>query len=150
MLIRNLTVLECTKFLDANRFGHIGCATSDGQPYIVPIYFAHADNRIYAFSMPGKKIDLMRKNPKACFLAEEHSRGKCWKSVLVNGTYEELPDEVGHKRDRERAWSLLSNIVDWWEPGALKPVLPVVSNRSPHIFFRISIDAISGREATLE
>jgi nitroimidazol reductase NimA-like FMN-containing flavoprotein (pyridoxamine 5'-phosphate oxidase superfamily) len=121
MMIRDLTILECTKFLDANRFGHLSCASNAGQPYVVPIYFAHADNRLYTFSMPGKKVDLMRENHRVCMVAEEHPGGKLWKSVVVEGTSEELPDEVGHKRDRERAWSLLSRYADWWEPGALKP-----------------------------
>ena len=73
----------------------------------------------------------MRQNPKVCVITEEHSDGKQWKSVVVEGTYEELPDEIGHKRDRERAWSLLSKHVDWWQPGALKPVIPMVSDHSP-------------------
>ena len=150
MIIRNLTTLECTKLLDANRFGHLAVASKKWRPYVIPTYFAHADNRLYAFSMPGKKIDLMRENPKVCMVVEEHIDGGQWKSVVVDGTYEELPDEVGHKRDRERAWSLLSKYSDWWQPGALKPVIPVVSDHSPHIFFRILIEEISGREAKLE
>ena len=33
------------------------------------------------------------------------------------------------------------------EPGALKPLLPPVANEMAHVFFRVSIDQISGREA---
>jgi nitroimidazol reductase NimA-like FMN-containing flavoprotein (pyridoxamine 5'-phosphate oxidase superfamily) len=43
--------------------------------------------------------------------------------------------------------SLLSEHDDWWEPGALKPIIPPVSDHSPHVFFRILAEQISGREA---
>jgi len=58
-----------------------------------------------------------------------------------------LPDRIGFKRERDRAWSLLSQHANWWEPGALKPVLPALSESSPHVFFRIRIERLSGREA---
>ncbi|TGV54549.1 pyridoxamine 5'-phosphate oxidase family protein, partial [Mesorhizobium sp. M2D.F.Ca.ET.160.01.1.1] len=75
MQIRTLSALECTKILTANRFGHLACA-KDGQPYVVPFYFAHADNHLYAFSMPGKKIDWMRSNPLVSVQVEERGTGR--------------------------------------------------------------------------
>ena len=43
---------------------------------------------------------------------------------------EELPDVIGHKRERERAWSLLSRHANWWEPGGLKPLAPAASRNA--------------------
>jgi nitroimidazol reductase NimA-like FMN-containing flavoprotein (pyridoxamine 5'-phosphate oxidase superfamily) len=43
---------------------------------------------------------------------------------------------------------LLSRHVDWWEPGALTLATPALSDHSPHIFFSIRIDQISGREGS--
>jgi uncharacterized protein len=146
MQIHVLSQLECSRTLDANRLCRLACC-KDGMPYVVPIYFAHADNCLYAFSMPGKKIDLMRNNPNVAALVEERKEGREWRSVVVEGLYEELPDRIGHKRDRDHAWSLLSKHSDWWEPGALKPDTPPVSEHSPHIFFRVVIQVMSGREA---
>jgi nitroimidazol reductase NimA-like FMN-containing flavoprotein (pyridoxamine 5'-phosphate oxidase superfamily) len=146
MLVRSLTTFECTRLLTENRLGHLACA-KDGHPYIVPIYFAYADNHLYAFSMPGKKIDWMRANPFVSMLVEEWKQGRQWRSVVVDGRYEELPDRIGHKLARDHAWSLLSKYVDWWEPGALKPVTPPLSGHSEHVFFRIFVDGVSGREA---
>ena len=146
MQIRTLTALECTKLLTANRVGRLACA-KDGQPYIVPIHYAHADNHLYAFSMPGKKIEWMRANPLVSAQVEERGEGRGWQSVVVDGRYEELPDRVGPKLERDHAWSLLSKHSDWWEPGALKPVVPPVADSAPHVFFRILIVAVSGREA---
>lgn len=72
MLIRTMTTLECTKLLDGNRLCRIACAKDD-QPYVVPAYFAHADNHLFMFSMPGKKIEFMRANPRVSVLVWEHA-----------------------------------------------------------------------------
>jgi nitroimidazol reductase NimA-like FMN-containing flavoprotein (pyridoxamine 5'-phosphate oxidase superfamily) len=148
MRIRSLNEAECGEVLAANRVGRLAC-TSNGQPYVVPIHFAYADNNLYVFSMPGKKIEWMRANPLVSVVVEEHGKRREWKSVVVDGRYEELPDRIGTKRQREHAWSLLSQHVNWWEPGALKPVTqpPSLAESSDHVFFRILIDRLSGREA---
>ena len=142
MNVRMLSNLECTKLVAENRLGHLECA-KNGQPYVVCFTYAHADNHLYAFSMPGKKIDWMRANPLVCAQIDEHRQGREWRSVIVDGRYEELLDPVG----RDHAWSLLSKHFDWWEPGGLKPVTSEISDHSPHVFFRISIEQMSGREA---
>lgn len=147
MRIRRLSELDCTKLLARNHFGHLGCA-KDGKPYIVPIYFAYHDNHIYAFSMPGRKIDFMRANASACFQVDERGRGREWRSVLIEGRYEELTDQPGYKVIQERAWSLLSQHINWWEPGGLKPDERPIVHHSTHLFWRISVDQVSGREAT--
>ncbi len=146
MIIEPISTLECTKILEAGRFGHLACS-KDGQPYVVPIHFAYADHHLYAFSMPGKKIEWMRSNPLVCVQVDTRGEGREWKSVIVDGRYEELLDRIDRAPEREHAWSILSKHVDWWEPGALKPVTPTLSSHSTHVFFRISIEQVSGREA---
>ena len=40
----------------------------DNQPYIVPLCFGFKDNTLYFHSAPeGKKIEILKKNPKVCF-----------------------------------------------------------------------------------
>ncbi|WP_315928659.1 pyridoxamine 5'-phosphate oxidase family protein [Mesorhizobium sp. SP-1A] len=148
MWIRTLTTLECTKLLSAERLGRLACA-AEGKPYVVPIYYAFQDYHLYAFSMPGRKIDLMRANPQVCVQVDARGEGRGWQSVILEGSYEELPDRIGFKRERDHAWSLLSKHSDWWEPGALKPVggPQQVLSHSPHIFFRVVVSELSGREA---
>ncbi|RUU54547.1 pyridoxamine 5'-phosphate oxidase family protein [Mesorhizobium sp. M2C.T.Ca.TU.002.02.1.1] len=147
MRIRTLSTLECTKLLMTHRVGHLACA-KDGQPYIVPFHYAYADNRLYAFSMLGKKIDWMRLNPLVSVQVDEHSTTRGWKSVVVDGRYEELPDRIGHKMQLDHAWSLLSKHADWWEPGAFKPIASSDAEHLPHVFFSIFVVEISGREAS--
>jgi uncharacterized protein len=141
LIIQPMSTLECTKLLAASRLGYLGC-TKGGQPYVVPIHYAYADHHLYAFSMPGKKLEWMRANRLVSVQVDTHGEGREWKSVVVDGRYEELSDA-----EREHAWSILSKHVDWWEPGALKPVTPSLSEHSTHVFFRISIEHVSGREA---
>jgi uncharacterized protein len=146
MQVVTLGVPECTKLLAASRLGRLSCAKA-GQPYVVPFYFAYAEKHLYSFSMPGKKIEWMRANPLVAVLVEESGERREWKSVVVDGRYEELPDRIGHKQEREHAWLLLSRHADWWEPGALRTVPPPLSDRSDHVFFRIHVNHVSGREA---
>ncbi|RUX22454.1 pyridoxamine 5'-phosphate oxidase family protein [Mesorhizobium sp. M2A.F.Ca.ET.042.01.1.1] len=146
MQIRALSTLECTKLLTANRIGRLACA-KDGRPYIVPFHYAHADNHLYAFSMPGKKIDWMRANPLVSVQVDAPGTGHGWKSVIVTGRYEELPDRIGHEAQRDHAWLMLSKHFDWWEPGALKPAAASDLEHLPHVFFRVSIAEVAGREA---
>lgn len=144
MIIRNLSEAECTEVLAENRLARLACARN-GQPYVVPIYYAYANRFLYAFSLPGRKIDFMRANALVSMVVET-AHGGGWRSIVVDGHYEELPDEIGHKRERNHAWMLLSRTDDWREPGSLKPMLPV-SVYAGDIFFRIAIDRVSGREA---
>ncbi len=146
MWVRTLSALECTHLLSSHRVARLACA-KDGRPYVVPIYFAYHENHFYAFSMPGKKIDCMRANPEVSLVVEERGHGREWKSVVVGGRFEELSDQTGYQHERDHAWSLLSKHFDWWEPGALKPVPLPISDHSDHIFFRVFVEEISGREA---
>jgi len=143
MWIRTLDMDECVEVLEANRLGRLACAHDD-QPYLVPFHYAYADGHLYAFSQPGKKVEWMRANPKVAVLVEDQAEGREWRSVIVEGRFEELPDRIGHKREREYARTLLSRHADWWEPGAHKPVPEQA--RMGYVFFRISADRLSGRE----
>lgn len=146
MIVKEMSRQECSALLASGRFGRLACAL-EGQPYVVPIHFALDGNHLYSFSMLGQKIDWMRANPKVCLQVDEFSDGRQWRSVVVQGLYEELPDRVGWKRERDRAWSLLSQHANWWEPGGLKPVPQPTANSSNHLFYRISIEAMTGRQA---
>ncbi len=147
MWIRTLSHAECMDVLSSRRTAHLACAR-DGRPYVVPIHYSYADMALYAFSMVGKKIEIMRANPYVSMAVEARGEDRGWRSVIVDGRYEELPERIGYKRRRDHAWSLLSKHANWWEPGALKPGRPASSNDVMHVFFRILIDDVSGRWAS--
>lgn len=146
MIIKELDKQQIQSTLAANNLGRLACV-KDGQPYVVPITFSFSGIYLYSFSMPGQKVEWMRLNPKVCVQVDEFANAREWKSVVVNGVYEELPDRIGFKHDRERAWSLLSQHANWWEPGGLKPITPPLSAASPHLFYRIVIESMTGRQA---
>ncbi len=146
MIVKELTQRECIDILMASSLGHLACA-KDNRPYVVPITFTFADNHIYSFSLTGQKIEWMRKNPQVCLQVDDFKEGRAWKSVVVQGVYEELPDRIGSKREREHAWSLLSKHANWWEPDGLKPS-PAAG--TSHVFYRIQIETLTGRHAVNE
>ncbi|MDW6023144.1 pyridoxamine 5'-phosphate oxidase family protein [Mesorhizobium sp. BAC0120] len=147
MRISTLSESECKVVLANHRVAHLAC-TNNWRPYVVAIHYVFADDVIYAFSLPGKKIEWMRYNPLVCLMVEEKQQGRAWKSVVVDGLYEELRDGIGRKHDeREHAWSLLGQNANWWEPGALKPETTLPSDQLPPVFFRILVKEISGRQA---
>lgn len=73
-----------------------------------------------------------------------------WKSVLLEGLYRELPDDEKDHGEHMRAWQLLQERGNWWEPGAYKPegvAHPDAQTRP--VFYRVEIDTLSGRQATM-
>ena len=80
MLIQELTKQASLDLLARSHVGRLGCAR-EGQPYIVPTYFAYANNCLYSFSTIGQKIDWMRTNPLVCLQngrgGERGALGKC-------------------------------------------------------------------------
>lgn len=146
MIVREMNAQENAAVVMDGRLARLACA-QDGQPYVVPIHYAFADHNLYSFSMPGQKIDWMRQNPKVCVQVDDLASARDWKSVIVYGVFEELADRIGTKIERDRAWSLLEKHANWWEPGGLKPLMPPLAGTSAHLFFRIRIESMTGRQA---
>ena len=146
MVILELDAETCLALIASKRVGVLS-VVSEGKPYAVPMSYAYRDRLIHAFTLPGRKLDALRSHPQAALLVEERRQGRQWKSALAEAAFEELPDEIGHKREREIAWQLLRNEAEWWLPGGLKPVNPPVARHLEPVFFRLRIERVSGREA---
>lgn len=146
MFIREMTHNACIAVIADQRLARMACA-KDNIPYVIPIYYAYDGNHLYAFSMPGKKVDFLRANPHACLQLDSYRDKHHWMSVIVDATYRELPNDDRHHDERMRAWSLLEQHFDWWEPGALKPTPQPIRSASPHVFFALDIDNVTGIEA---
>ncbi len=149
MQLRRLDRDQCLAFLEDHRLGRLACISA-GQPYVVPVHYAFTADHLYMFSMAGRKIDALRANPAATMLVEQIDNQQAWRSVLVEGTFEELPDRLGYKRQRDMAWQLLSRHASWWEPAANKPAGQPIAANPEYLFFRLSLDVVSGREALLD
>lgn len=87
---------EIDALLRRHRVGRLAVAAND-RPYVVPITYAYDGASIYAFSGPGRKIDVMREQPLVCFEVDEVTGPSEWRSVVAEGRYEELCDEPSRR-----------------------------------------------------
>ena len=143
MKVQELTAAECYALLAGTGFGRLACAR-DNQPYVVPIHFVVDDEVVYAFSLPGQKIDWMRENPCVCLETDSVQSGDAWTSVVVVGRYEELTDTPEHYNERLRALALLQTRPMWWEPGTSSPTREHNRQGYAPIFYRIVVDRVTG------
>ena len=93
----------------------IGCQ-ADGEVYVVPIIYAYDGDAFYVASVEGRKVELMRAEPRVCFEVDR---------------YEELLGE-----DAERALDLLAARFD----------RPRTRKAGPGtVCFRIVLESVTGR-----
>ncbi|WP_025661204.1 pyridoxamine 5'-phosphate oxidase family protein [Rhizobium sp. IBUN] len=147
--LRSMSHVECLEMLERAHFGHLACS-NEGRPYVVPIYFAFQSRVAYSFSMPGRKVEWMRLNPRVCLQVEEQWGKGGWRSVVLNGHFQELPDDDVWHEERLHAWSLLQRHLDWWEIGSLEPRELPTASTSAHLFYCIYTDDVSGRVVALQ
>jgi nitroimidazol reductase NimA-like FMN-containing flavoprotein (pyridoxamine 5'-phosphate oxidase superfamily) len=129
---------EIDTFLDAQLIGRIGCY-GDGETYVVPVIYAYDGECLYVYSVEGRKIELMRANPRVCFEVDEYDvdgRGG-WRSVIVDGVYEELEGA-----EAQRTTSLLAE--RFARAGRTGRRRRATGGRSP-VAFRIRIERATGR-----
>lgn len=144
MLIHDMTRDASIALLTRTRLCRLACA-HEGQPYVIPIYCAYHNNYLYSFSRVGQKIAWMRANPLVCVEADELVSPQDWTTVIVFGTFEELPDTPQFELLRKRSHDLLQMRPVWWEPGSVQAELSEKTHPGEFRYFRIHIVQISGR-----
>ena len=100
-VIEDLDAAEIDRFLRRQVVGRVGCHT-DGRTYVVPVIYVWDGESVYVQSIEGRKIEMMRANPHVCFEVDEYEPDGSWRSVIVEGVYEELEGDRA-----ERALALL-------------------------------------------
>ena len=91
-MLGDLNKKELLDLLERQVIGRLGCHSA-GETYIVPVNYVYKNNAIYAHSGNGKKIDMMRANPKVCFQIDEIRDTFQWKSAILWGNFVELAGE---------------------------------------------------------
>lgn len=147
MHIEELTRKASIDFLAGSRLGRLACA-NQSQPYVTPFYFAYHDQWIYSFSTVGRKIEWLRANPLACVEVDDTKNFEEWTSVVVFGRYEELTKTVEGQAARDLAYKLLQQHKLWWEPGYARTVIHGAPRPLEPVYYRLSIEEISGHRAT--
>jgi nitroimidazol reductase NimA-like FMN-containing flavoprotein (pyridoxamine 5'-phosphate oxidase superfamily) len=130
-MIGLLSETEIDAVLARHRIGRLGCTAND-RPYVVPINYFYDGKSIYAYSAPGRKIEVMREQPLVAFQIDEIESESSWRSVMVEGVYQEL-----NGREREAAVSQLAH------GNGL--VAKSLSSPDRIIVFRIDLSDRSGR-----
>jgi nitroimidazol reductase NimA-like FMN-containing flavoprotein (pyridoxamine 5'-phosphate oxidase superfamily) len=64
---------------------------------VVPLAYGYDGESVYAFSGPGRKIHIMRAQPRIAFEVDEALAEDRWSSVIADGEYEELKDDDGRR-----------------------------------------------------
>ncbi len=117
--------------------GRIACCghgtIGDGRPYLVPLAYGYDGESIYAHSGPGRKLDFMRAEPRVTFEVDSAEASDRWRSVIAEGTFEEIHDLA----DRERALSIV-----YRPPAEIPPLAAEI------VVFRLRLSQRSGRYET--
>ncbi|MGI8963108.1 MAG: pyridoxamine 5'-phosphate oxidase family protein, partial [Thermomicrobiales bacterium] len=94
--------LEIERLLSTALVGRIACCATefDGEarPYVVPLAYGYDGDSVYAFSGLGRKIHIMRAQPKISFEVDEAIAEDRWSSVIADGDYEELRVDGASRR----------------------------------------------------
>jgi hypothetical protein len=151
-MIGELQPQQIEEVLGSQVVGRIGCHAS-GETYIVPISYAYDGTYIYCHTHEGKKLDMMRQNPKICFEVDDLKDMANWKSVIAKGTFQEL---IGrHERNNamqmllNRYLPVMSSITT--HLGEFWPFIPDDTREIKGVVFRIALKEKSGRfESTYE
>src|SRR5215218_3700192 len=116
--------------------GRIACCghglAGDGRPYLVPLAYGYDGDAVYAHSGPGRKLDLMRAEPRVTFEVDQAEASDRWRSVIAEGTFEEINDP----RQRKAALAVIY--------GA--DAVPSLGSQT--VVFRIRLTSRSGRYET--
>ncbi|HET6766429.1 MAG TPA: pyridoxamine 5'-phosphate oxidase family protein [Chitinophagaceae bacterium] len=154
-MIRQLSVTEIEDLLRKQIVGRIGCS-HQSEVYIIPMSYAYDGKYFYCHSYEGKKLEMMRKNPKVCFQVDEMKDMGNWKSVIAWGDFEELLDEkeknnalrILLERHVPFISSITTHLGDTW-PFSADAATEL--DKIPGIVFRICIHKKTGKlEATSE
>ena len=135
MNIGKLRDADALAILREGNLGRLGCVAG-GWPYVVPVNYYFDGKDIYIHALPGKKIDALRANPRACLQVDEIKDSYNWRSVIAYGTFEEISNEEARENILTRLYSRLPH---------LTPVeSQLVKGQSGTIVFRIKVENVTG------
>ena len=142
-MLRTLSPEITDHLLHTQFFGRLGCA-ADGQVLVLPVTYLYDGKAIYGQTREGTKTRLLRQNPAVCFEVDELCSPSCWRSVVIQGLYEELEGDERHYAEQQLG------------PGRVPPLRApestddVAANADPTVVYRIRILSKTGRSETKE
>jgi uncharacterized protein len=135
MSIGKLGNTDALAILREGTLGRLGCIAADW-PYVVPVNYHFDGENIYIHTLPGKKLDALRANPRVCLQVDEIKDPYNWRSVIAYGTFEEISNEETQENVLTKLYSRLPHMT---------PVESrMVKGMTGTIVFRIKVDEVTG------
>jgi len=146
-MLGKLDEKQITDVLTQQITGRLACYHR-GEIYVVPLNYVYKNGCIYAHSGPGKKIKMMRQNPKVCFEVEEIENIFQWRCVIAWGIFEEITDADEKEQARQllihRLMPLASNPKNHPSHGITADEADIDRRIAP-IVYRIRLTKVTGR-----
>lgn len=138
-MIGKLSARQSERVLREATVGRIGvCA--NGITYVVPITFVRDGDSVYGHSLLGQKIRMMRSNPRVGFEVDLISDMANWRSVIAQGTFEELRGDVA-----DAAARLIAARLGPLTTSRTAGPHGTAGAKRPSVSYRIRLGQISGR-----
>ncbi len=135
MSIGKLGNTDALAILHEGTLGRLGCITA-GWPYVVPVNYYFDGENIYIHTLPGKKLDALRVNPRVCLQVDEIKDPYNWRSVIAYGTFEEISNEETQENVLTKLYSRLPHMT---------PVESrLVKGSKGTIVFRVKVEEVTG------
>lgn len=135
MSIGKLGNTDALVILREGTLGRLGCI-AEGWPYVVPVNYYFDGENIYIHTLPGKKLDALRANPRVCLQVDEIKDTYNWRSVIAYGTFEEISNEETQENVLTKLYSRLPHMT---------PVESrLVKGSKGTIVFRVKVEEVTG------
>ena len=135
MSIGKLGNTDALAILREGTLGRLGCIAA-GWPYVVPVNYYFDGENIYIHTLPGKKLDALRANPRVCLQVDEIKDPYNWRSVIAYGTFE----EVSNEETRENVLTKLYSRLPHMTPVESR----LVKGMTGTIVFRVKVEEVTG------
>jgi nitroimidazol reductase NimA-like FMN-containing flavoprotein (pyridoxamine 5'-phosphate oxidase superfamily) len=135
MSISKLGDRDSLAILREGTLGRLGCIAADW-PYVVPVNYFFDGRDIYIHTLPGKKLDALRDNPRVCLQVDDIKDSYNWRSVIAYGTFEEVSNEEMRENVLTKLYSRLPHMT----PVESK----MVEGAKGTVVFRIKMEEVTG------
>ena len=116
------------------RLGVVAC----GEPYVVPVNYAFDGEYVYFHSLPGRKVEAVREEPRVCVQVDDIQGDYCWRSVNAFGRCEEVRDGAG----RAHALRLLLSLFPRLTP--VESLMAADAGSPAPLAFRVRVERVTG------
>lgn len=136
-----LTRDEALQILIDEPVAHLG-VISNGVPYVTPMSFVIADERVRFRTMAGRKLDAIRANPAVSIEASRYDEETgAWVSVIVEGKAHLADDDESRQETIALLFAKYENVIGSPLAGGGGGLLPLGAHA--HVI-EVPIDRIAG------